>query len=68
MNKEAARAVDCSDWRFSLSLILSSSLPLRIVLPRRIKTPRWNRKVEMERGAISSNKTELCDHFPLSSL
>lgn len=65
MNKEAACAVDCSDWRLSLFLILSSSLPfclpLRFLLQRRIKTPSCNRKVEMKRGAISSIKIELCD-------
>lgn len=32
MNKEAACAVDCSDWRLSLFLILSSSLPFFVSL------------------------------------
>lgn len=61
MNKEAARAVDCCDWCLF-------SLPLQFGLPRRIKTPRWNRKVDMEGGAISINRIELCDHFTLLSL
>lgn len=52
---------------------LASSLPPWLPHPvcptqRNKDSQMEQKKWKMRRGAISSNKTELCDHFPLSSL